>query len=167
MLKLKHQYFGHWCKEWSHWKRPWCWERLKAGGEGDDREWDGWMASLTRLTWVWASPRSWWTGKSGVLQSMGSQSDMTEQLNWQKIEIVKQKRYQLKQKELKIQCTSLVSILQVWVLRLIWGRILNWQGRVCLVFWVLFSWWYICSITLAYNHYLWKCIQCCVFKDKQ
>ena len=94
------------------------------------------------------------------------QSDMTEQLNWQKIEIVKQKRYQLKQKELKAQCTSLVSILQVWVLRLIWGRILNWQGRVCLVFWVLFSWWYICSITVAYNHYLCKCIQCCVFKDK-
>ena len=55
-------------------KRPWCWERLKAGGEGDNRGWDGWMASLTQWTWVWASSRSWWwTGRPGVLQSMGSQ----------------------------------------------------------------------------------------------
>ena len=59
----------------THWKRPWCWERLKAGGEGDDRGWDGWMASPTWRTWVWASSRSWWwTGKPGMLQSMGSQS---------------------------------------------------------------------------------------------
>ena len=54
--------------------RPWCWERLKAGEEGDNRGWDGWMASLTWWTWVWASSRSWWwTGKPGLLQSMGSQ----------------------------------------------------------------------------------------------
>ena len=54
--------------------RPWCCERLQAGVEGDDRERDGWMASLTRWTWVWASSGSWWwTGKPGVLQSMGSQ----------------------------------------------------------------------------------------------
>ena len=53
----------------------WCWEKLKAGDEGDDRGWDGWMSSLTRWTWVLASSRSWWwTGKPGVLQSMGSQS---------------------------------------------------------------------------------------------
>ena len=64
-----------WCEELTHWKRPWCWERLKAGGEGDNREWDGWMASQTLWTWVWASARSWWwTGKPGVLQSMGSQT---------------------------------------------------------------------------------------------
>ena len=44
-----------WCEEPTHWKRPWCWERLKAGGEGDDRGWDGWMASLTQWTWVWAN----------------------------------------------------------------------------------------------------------------
>ena len=56
------------------WKRPWCWERLKAGGEGDDRGWDGWMASLTGWTGVWARSRSWWwTEKSCMLQSMGSQ----------------------------------------------------------------------------------------------
>ena len=61
-------------KNWLIWKRPWCWERLKAG-EGDGRGWDGWMASPTRRTWVWASSGSWWwTGKPGVLKSMGSQS---------------------------------------------------------------------------------------------
>ena len=54
--------------------RPWCWERLKAGGEGDNKGWNGWMASLTQWTWVWASSGSWWwTGKPGALQSMGSQ----------------------------------------------------------------------------------------------
>ena len=63
-----------WCKEVTPWKRPWFWERLKAGEEGDDRGWDGWMASPTRRTWVWATSRSWWwTGKPGMLQSMGLQ----------------------------------------------------------------------------------------------
>ena len=74
MLKLKLQYFGH----LTHLKRPWCWERLKAGGEGDDRWLDGekgvtdaWTASL--IQWVWVSSGSWWwTGEPGVLQSMGS-----------------------------------------------------------------------------------------------
>ena len=62
------------CKELTHWKRPWCWERLGAGGEGDNRGWDGWMASLTQWTWVWINSRSWWrTGRPGVLRSMGSQ----------------------------------------------------------------------------------------------
>ena len=60
-------------KNWL-WKRPWCWEGLGAGGEGDDRGWDGWMASLTRWTWVWSSSRSWWwTRKPGMLQSIESQ----------------------------------------------------------------------------------------------
>ena len=73
-----------WCKQLTHWKRPWCWERLKAGGEGDKREWDGWMASLTQWTWVRASSGSWWRiGKPGMLPSMDcKESDMTEQLNW-------------------------------------------------------------------------------------
>ena len=74
------------CEELTHWKRPWCWERLKVGGEGDDRGWDGWMASLTWWTWVWANSGSWWwTGKPGVLQSMGSQGvghDWVTELNW-------------------------------------------------------------------------------------
>ena len=55
MLKLKLRYFGHSCEELIHWKRCWCWEKLRAGGEGDDRGRDGWMASLTQRTWVWAS----------------------------------------------------------------------------------------------------------------
>ena len=63
-----------WCEELTLWKRPWCWERLKVGGEGDDRGWDGWMASPTQWTWVWVNSGSWWwTGRPGVLQSMGSQ----------------------------------------------------------------------------------------------
>ena len=58
-----------WCEELIHLKRPWCWERLRTGGEGDDRGgWDGWMASPTQRTWVWVNSGSWWwTGKPGVL----------------------------------------------------------------------------------------------------
>ena len=73
-------------KNWLIGKTPWCWERLKAGGEGDDRGWDGWVASPTQWTWVWASSRSWWwTEKPGVLQSMGLQRvrhDWLTGLNW-------------------------------------------------------------------------------------
>ena len=73
------------CEELTHWKRPWCWERLKAG-EGDDRRWGGRMPSLTWWTWVWAGSGSWWwTGKPSVLQSMGSQRvghDWATELNW-------------------------------------------------------------------------------------
>ena len=76
MLKLKLQYL----------KRPWCWERLKAGGEGDDRGRDGWMASLTQWTWVWVNSESWWwTGGPGVLRSMGLQRvghNWATELNW-------------------------------------------------------------------------------------
>ena len=85
MLKLKLQYFGHSCEELTHWKRLWCWEGLGAGGEGDDRGWDGWMASLTQWTWVWVNSRSWqWTGRPGMLQSMRSQGvrhDWATELN--------------------------------------------------------------------------------------
>ena len=74
MLKLKLQYLATWCEELTHLKRPWCWERLKAGGEGDDQGWDDWMASPTQWTWVSVNSGSWWwTGRPGVLQSMGSQ----------------------------------------------------------------------------------------------
>ena len=62
------------CEELTHWKRPWCWEGLGAGGEGDDRGWDGWMASPTWWTWIWVNSRSWpCTGRPGVLWFMGSQ----------------------------------------------------------------------------------------------
>ena len=70
-----------WCEEPTHWKRPWCWERVRAGGEGNHRGWDGWMASPTQWTWVWVNSGRWWrTGKPGMLQSMGWQS-RTQQLN--------------------------------------------------------------------------------------
>ena len=63
-----------WCEELTHLKRSWCCKRLKAGGEGDDRGRDDWMASPTQWTWVWVNSRSWWrTGRPGVLQSMGLQ----------------------------------------------------------------------------------------------
>ena len=75
-----------WCEELTHWERSWCWERLKVRGERDDRGWDDWMASLTWWTWVWANSGScWWTGKPGILQSMGSQRvghDWATELNW-------------------------------------------------------------------------------------
>ena len=75
-----------WCKELTHWKIPWCWERLRAGGEGNDRGWDGWMISPSQWTWVWASSGSWWwTGKPGVLWFMGSQRvghDWATELNF-------------------------------------------------------------------------------------
>ena len=62
------------CEELTHWKRLWCWEGLGAGGKGNDRGWDGWMASPTWRTWVWVNSRSWWwTGRPGVMQFMGSQ----------------------------------------------------------------------------------------------
>ena len=87
-----------WCWSWNsntlatswkvliHWETPWCWERLGAGGEGDNREWDGWMASPTQWAWVWVNSESlWWTGRPGVLQFMGSQRvghDWVTELNW-------------------------------------------------------------------------------------
>ena len=74
------------CEELTHWKRLWCWEGLGAGGKGDDRGWDSWMASLTPWSWVWVNSGSWWwTGRPGVLRFIGSQrvghNWMTE-LNW-------------------------------------------------------------------------------------
>ena len=84
--KLKLHMLATWCKDLNHWKRPWCWERLKAGREGDDRGWNSWMASPTQWTWVWASSRSWWrTGKPGMQQAMGWQRvrhDWVPELNW-------------------------------------------------------------------------------------
>ena len=72
LLKLKLQYLAAWCEELTHWKRPWSWAKLKAGGVGDDRRRDGWMVSPTQWTCIWVSSKSWWwTGKPGVLQSMG------------------------------------------------------------------------------------------------
>ena len=75
-----------WCEELTHLKRLWYWERLRAGGEGGDRGWDGWMASLTQWTWVLVGSGSWWwTGRPGVLQFIGLQRvghDWATELNW-------------------------------------------------------------------------------------
>ena len=75
-----------WCKELTHLNRPWCWERLRAGGEGDNRGWDGLMASPTKWTWVWVNSGSWWwTGRPGVLRFTGSQRirhSWVNELNW-------------------------------------------------------------------------------------
>ena len=75
-----------WCEELTRWKRPWCWEGLGTGGEGDDRGRDGWMASPIQWTWVWVNSESWWwTGRPGVLRFMGSQRvrhDWATELNW-------------------------------------------------------------------------------------
>ena len=75
-----------WCEELTHWKWPWCWERLRVGGEGDNRGWDGWTISLTQWMWVLVNSGTWWwTGRPGVLQAMGLQRvrhDWATELNW-------------------------------------------------------------------------------------
>ena len=72
-----------WCKELTHWKRLWCWEGLGAGGEGDDRGWDGWMASLTRWAWVWVDSRNlWWTGRPGSAAIHGVAKSWTQLIYW-------------------------------------------------------------------------------------
>ena len=86
-IDLKLQYFGHlFWEQLTHWKRPWCWERVRAGEEGGKRGWNERMVSLTQSSWVSASSRSWWwTEKPGMLQSMGSQRvrhDWATELNW-------------------------------------------------------------------------------------
>ena len=88
MLKLKLQYFATWYEELTHW----CWERLKVEGEGEDRGWDGWMASPTQWTWVWVNSGSWWwTGRPDMLQSTGSKRvrhDWVTELNWNSTQIL-------------------------------------------------------------------------------
>ena len=93
MLKLKLQYFGHLMQRADSFEKTWCWERLKAG-EGDDRGWDGWMASPTQWTWVWVNSGSWWwTERPGILQFTGSQRvrhDWVTGLNWTELTNEKQ-----------------------------------------------------------------------------
>ena len=84
MRKLKLRYFGYLMWRTYSLGRPWCWERLKSGGKGDDRGWDGWKASLTWWTWVWASSSSWWwTGKHAAAYEVAkSRTRMMTELNW-------------------------------------------------------------------------------------
>ena len=85
------------CEELTYWKRLWCWEGLGAGGEGDDKGSDGWMASLTRRTRVWVNSGSWWwTGRPGILWFMGSQRvrhNWVTELNWYKKDLHKPHNY--------------------------------------------------------------------------
>ena len=84
MLNLKLQYFlATCCKELTYLKRHWYWERLKVGGDGNNRGWDGWIASPAQWNWVWVSSGScWYTGKSGMLAWDCKESDTTDRLNW-------------------------------------------------------------------------------------
>ena len=80
------------CEELTRWKKPWCWEGLGAGGEGENRGWDGWMASPTRCAWVWVNTGSWWwTGRPSMLRFMGSQGvgyDWATELNWTQLKVL-------------------------------------------------------------------------------
>ena len=107
-----------WCEELTHWKKPWCWERLNAEGEGGDRGWDGWMASQTQWTWVWVNSRSWWwTGRPGVLQSMGSQS-RTQLSDWTELNVP------------GVRWVQLCSILTFFGIAFLWDWNENWPFPV-------------------------------------
>ena len=132
MLKLKLQYLGHLMWRLTHWKRPWCWEGLGSGGEGDNRGWDGWMASPTRWAWVWVNLGSWWwTGRPGVLQFMGSQRaghDWLTELNW--TSVCYQTLVVLPRKHLLFLLPSLSLTRIYWVTSL-------WKDLFCLCFLIL------------------------------
>ena len=102
MLKVKLQHFGHLMRRADSFEKTWCWRRLRAGGEGDDRGWDGWMASLTQWTWVCVDSGSWWwTGRPGMLWFMGWQRvghDWATELNWTELKKCKKATYNVKPK---------------------------------------------------------------------
>ena len=87
MLKLKLQYFGHLMWRTDSSEKTLMLGRLRAGGEGDDKGWEGWMASPTQWTWVWVNSGSWWW-RPGMLQFMGrKESDTTERLDWTELKV--------------------------------------------------------------------------------
>ena len=96
------------CEELTHWKRPWCWERLGSGGEGCDRGRDGWMASPTQWAWVWVNFGSWWcTGRPGMLRFMELQkSNTTERLNWTELNWTNNKVNKAFPKLFSVLCVS-------------------------------------------------------------
>ena len=107
-------------KELIHLKRPWCWERLKVGGKGDNRGSDDWMVSLTPRTWVWASSRSWWrTAKPGMLQAMGSDTKSWTRLSdWIKLNVHWLWSHFLLIPQLKPVTSDLFTLLQLLTMRL-------------------------------------------------
>ena len=112
-------------KSWLIGKRLWCWEGLGAGGEGDYRGWDGWMASLTRWTWVWVNSGSWWwTGRPGVLRFIGSQRvghDWVTELNWTELKNI----FSGSQLRFRAGWVSSCFSLHYWWLDLLAPRLLN------------------------------------------
>ena len=131
--------------ELTHWKRPWCWERLGAGGEGDDRGRDGWMASPTRCTWIWVNSRSWWwTGRPGVLWLMGLQRvrhNWATELDWTDAKKKKQNLNLYLKLYLKMNSKCILDIcvrcenriLQVSVLPCFLAGEMIWNSGVCLL----------------------------------
>ena len=114
MLKLKVQYLATWCQKLTHLKRAWCWERFRAGGGGDDRGWDGWMASPTQWTSVWVNSRNrWWTGRPDILQAMGSQT-RTQLSDWTEL-LLGRKGMATLYNMLKGRATTLLT--KVWILK--------------------------------------------------
>ena len=115
MLKLKLKYFGHPMRRADSFEKT-CWERLREGGEGDDRGWDGWMASLTQWTWVWVNSGSWWwTERPGLLQSTGSQRvrhDWATEVNWTH-------QCTLLSYELKKKISLFLILAQIYILELL------------------------------------------------
>ena len=111
-----------WCEEQIHWKRPWCWERLKAGREGDNRGWDGWMASLIQWMWVWAnSGRQSRTGKPGVLQLTGSQRvrrDLATEQQQKEMNNLCTEKYKILFKEIKEETIICKDIPRSWTWRI-------------------------------------------------
>ena len=121
MLYLNPEYWNSntlatWCEELTHWKRSGCWERLKVGGEGDVRGWDGWMVSLTWWTWVWVSSGSWWWAESPSLGVYGLQrvghSWVTELTDWLTIINFTQPYEGEAQCSLRVQKSPLDSLIQ-------------------------------------------------------
>ena len=113
------------CEELTHWKRSWFWEGLGAGGEGNDRGWDGRTASPTRWTWVWVNSGSWWwTGMPGVLRFMGSQRVwMTERLKWT----------ELVMKGLHLYSVAAGLKIQMIVHTIVWGKVILKIGYILLL----------------------------------
>ena len=143
-----------WCEELTHWKRPWCWKWLKAGGEGDDRGWDGWMASPTQWTWVWVSSVSWWwTGRPAVLQSIELQRvrhDWATELNWKDIydktrQCIKKQRHHFADKGPSSQSYGFCSS-HIWMWELDYKES-----------WVLKNW---CFWTVVLEKTLESCLDC-------
>ena len=155
------------CEELTHWKRPWSWEGMGAGGEGDERGWDGWMASPNRWTWVWVNSRSrWWTGRPGVLQYMGLQRvGHAEWLNWtelnwgtlrnflphQNVNFCMHLLYQYG--PLASYLTAIITCHNPWpsfismlILSLIWpGETLQISFGVPIILWILFCF-FVCKV---------------------